>query len=169
MKAYRRACYRLEVIQVLGEEMVATQSQNVIEVSPQQAWSGLKNSTDTVLVDVRTRPEWSFIGIPDLAALGKQVILLEWRKYPDMSVNDRFIADLLEQFEGSVPSEIYFLCRSGVRSLEAANMVNHALFEAGHIAQCVNVLEGFEGDLDQSKHRGLTNGWKARGLAWGQT
>lgn len=149
--------------------MAATQSQNVIEVSPQQAWSGLQNTTDTVLVDVRTRPEWSFIGIPDLAAIGKQVILLEWRKYPDMSVNDGFIADLLEQFEGSVPSEIYFLCRSGVRSLEAANVVHQALSASGHTAQCVNVLEGFEGDLNLTKHRGLTNGWKARGLAWGQT
>ncbi len=149
--------------------MTASLSQNVIEESPLETWSGLTNITDAVLVDVRTKAEWSFIGIPDLSALGKQVILLEWRQYPDMSVNDGFVEDLLEQVGGSAPSKIYFLCRSGVRSLQAANMVDQAFSAKGMSAQYVNVLEGFEGDLNADRHRGLTNGWKSRGLAWGQT
>ncbi len=149
--------------------MTASLSQNVIEESPLDAWSGLTNITDAVLVDVRTKAEWSFTGIPDLSALGKQVILLEWRQYPDMSVNDRFVEDLLEQVGGSAPSKIYFLCRSGVRSLQAANMVDQAFSAKGMSAQYINVLEGFEGDLNADRHRGLTNGWKSRGLAWGQT
>mgnify|MGYP001109133927 CR=1 FL=1 len=149
--------------------MTASLSQNVIEESPLETWSGLKNITDAVLVDVRTKAEWSFTGIPDLSALGKQVILLEWRRYPDMSVNDSFVKDLLEQLGGSAPSKIYFLCRSGVRSLQAASMVDQAFSSKGMSAQYVNVLEGFEGDLNADRHRGLTNGWKSRGLAWGQT
>ncbi len=157
------------VIQALGEEMAATSSESVTEAVPSETWSGLKNSTDAVLVDVRTKPEWSFIGIPDLSALGKQVILQEWRQYPDMSVNESFVVNLLEQLGGSAPSKIYFMCRSGVRSMEAANVMHEALSAQGCVTKCVNVSEGFEGDLDGTRHRGVTNGWKARGLAWGQT
>ena len=88
--------------------MTASLSQNVIEESPLETWSGLTRINDAVLVDVRTKAEWSFIGIPDLSAIGKQVILLEWRQYPDMSVNDGFVEDLLEQLGGFAPSKIYF-------------------------------------------------------------
>jgi hypothetical protein len=34
---------------------------------------------------------------------------------------------------------------------------------------CINVTEGFEGDLDAEGHRGNLNGWRARGLAWRQS
>ena len=149
--------------------MAATNSAYVTEETPQDTWTGLKNTTDAVLVDVRTKPEWSFTGIPDLSALGKKVILLEWRQYPNMSVNESFVVHLLEQLGGSVPSKIYFMCRSGVRSMEAANVVNEALSAQGLPTMCINMQEGFEGDLNPNRHRGLTNGWKSRGLAWGQT
>jgi rhodanese-related sulfurtransferase len=149
--------------------MAATSSETVTEATPLETWSGLEIYGDSILVDVRTKPEWSFIGIPDLSALGKQVILQEWRKYPDMSVSDGFVANLLERFEGSAPSKIYFMCRSGVRSQQAAEVMLEALSAQGLKCECVNVLEGFEGDLDSDGHRGEINGWKARGLAWGQS
>ena len=149
--------------------MAATEIDSVTEATPSETWSGLKNSTDAVLVDVRTKPEWSFTGFPDLSAVGKQVILQEWRQYPDMSVNESFIGDLLERIGGSAPSKIYFMCRSGVRSMEAAQAVHQVFSAKGLSIECVNVSEGFEGDLDTDRHRGVTNGWKARGLAWGQS
>jgi len=149
--------------------MAATNNENVIEETPQETWSSLENTSDALLVDVRTKAEWSFVGIPDLSPLGKQVILQEWRQYPDMSVNESFVANIQDQFEGTVPSKIYFLCRSGVRSLEAAHVVSETLSAQGHSVVCVNVLEGFEGDLNSDRHRGETNGWKSRGLAWGQS
>jgi rhodanese-related sulfurtransferase len=149
--------------------MAAINSETVTEATPLETWSGLENSTNSVLVDVRTKPEWSFIGIPDLSTLGKQVILQEWRQYPDMSVTEGFVASLLERFEGSAPSKIYFMCRSGVRSQQAAEVMLEALSAQGLNCECVNVLEGFEGDLDAERHRGEMNGWKARGLAWGQS
>ena len=43
------------------------------------------------------------------------------------------------------------------------------LSEIGRKTNCVNVDEGFEGDLDDNNHRGLVNGWKKRGLPWRQT
>ena len=58
---------------------------------------------------------------------------------------------------------VVFLCRSGNRSIGAAE----AATEAG-IAPSYNVLDGFEGNLDEHKHRGGT-GWKAVGLPWKQS
>jgi rhodanese-related sulfurtransferase len=149
--------------------MAATISESVTEETPLDTWVGLKNSNDAVLVDVRTKPEWAFIGIPDLSELDKQVILEEWRHYPDMSVNESFVANLLEHFGGAAPAKIYFLCRSGARSMEAAMVAQKAFTAKGMATECVNVVEGFEGDLDAVQHRGVTNGWKARGLAWRQS
>ena len=67
-------------------------------------------------------------------------------------------------FFSAEDAPIYCICRSGARSASAAS----ALTEAG-FSNCFNVAEGFEGDLDDSRHRGQANGWKARGLPWIQS
>lgn len=108
------------------------------------------------------------MGTPDLAALGRQPILLEWRAYPQMAVNPDFVDALLGEV-GPSGNEIYFICRSGARSMEAARAVAAQLQALGRSGTCVNVAEGFEGDLDPNGHRGTANGWKARGLAWRQS
>lgn len=144
-------------------------SVSLSEVGPLQAWDGLKTPSQSVLVDVRTKEEWSFVGIPDVAELGQELILLEWASLPGMLPNDAFVSGLMAKLDGSAPSEIYFLCRSGARSLSAARAVAAAFDAAGRSARLINVAEGFEGDLDQNRHRGKTNGWKARGLPWRQS
>ena len=134
-----------------------------------ETWEAMQGSPDAILVDVRTRPEWAYIGTVNLDALKRKPILIEWLRYPDMSVNPTFANDLLDQLNGEVPSKIFFLCRSGVRSLAAAYHVADVLGAQGTQTECVNILEGFEGDLDSDRHRGRVNGWKVRGLAWRQT
>ena len=85
------------------------------DVAPEQAFAALKADPDAVLVDVRTRAEWTYVGLPDLAALGRRAVLVEWQRFPDGSVNDRFVAELREA--GVAPGvPVYVLCRSGVRS-----------------------------------------------------
>ena len=54
------------------------------------------------------------------------------------------------------------LCRSGVRSIAAAQRAT----ELG--LQAYNILEGFEGDPDDQAHRGVLGGWRLRGLPWQQ-
>ena len=142
---------------------------NVGEVSPQEAWHELAASDDAVLVDVRTTPEWQFVGVPDLSSLGKTAITLEWQRYPDMSVNERFADELIRILGPEPRSRIFFICRSGVRSMAAARSVAAAAAAAGKSVDCANVAEGFEGDRDDSGHRGSRNGWKFRGLAWRQS
>lgn len=129
------------------------------DVTPQQAWDTLREDPAAVLVDVRTRPEWAYVGGPDLSAVGKGVVQVEWNSYPG-GRNERF----LEELEG-VPTDapVMFLCRSGVRSVAAADAAREAGWERTY-----NILEGFEGDLDADGHRGAT-GWRAGGLPWRQS
>ena len=64
------------------------------DVTPEQAWSALRDDPAAVLVDVRTRAEWSYVGLPDLAGIGKDVVLVEWQTYPAGAVNERFTDEL---------------------------------------------------------------------------
>lgn len=149
---------------------MASGSDSVVdECGPEQAWSALEADENAQLVDVRTRPEWSFVGVPDLTALGRRVILVEWRQYPAMATNAAFPEQVLESLGGTAPSQLFFICRSGARSMEAAHVMAAHFDSRGETVRCVNVAEGFEGDLDPARHRGSRNGWKFRGLAWQQS
>lgn len=132
------------------------------DITPQQAWDLLKDNAEAVLVDVRTSAEWRFVGVPDVSSLGRDVVYVEWNG-TDGGHNDAFVDDLIAA--GVTPGErpVVFLCRSGNRSIGAAE----AATEAG-IAPSYNVLDGFEGNLDEAKHRGGT-GWRAIGLPWTQS
>ena len=142
---------------------------DVGEMTPDEAWDKLKSDETARLIDVRTRAEWGFVGVPDVQELEQTPIFIEWSTYPDMSVNPAFIAEVEEAIGSENPGPLLFLCRSGVRSLHAARAVTEYFAQAGKSVTCVNVLEGFEGDVDASGHRGSQNGWKARGLAWRQS
>jgi len=137
------------------------------DVSAAEAWEGLAGEPQAMLIDVRTKAEWAYVGIPNLSAIGKDVLLVEWQSYPAMAVNTDFAEVLAAELERrSVGREtaLYFLCRSGVRSLAAAK----AMAEAGY-DRCFNVAGGFEGPLDGARHRGEVDGWKAAGLPWVQS
>lgn len=144
-------------------------SPRVSELLPNETWDKLESNPEAVLFDVRTKAEWSFVGGPDLSKLGNAVHSIEWAQYPDMSENPRFVEAVKETLGGSIPPIAFFICRSGARSLRAAQAVSKVLNEAEQMCDCINVTEGFEGDLDPQKHRGGLNGWKARGLPWRQS
>lgn len=139
------------------------------ELSPQEAWDLLKQSKDAVLVDVRSKAEWGFVGIPDLSDLDHSVVFVEWASFPGMSTNDRFVDEVESALGGATPSSMLFLCRSGVRSLSAADAMAKAFEQKGQTVPCISIAEGFEGDLDAHKHRGGLSGWKVRGLPWVQS
>jgi rhodanese-related sulfurtransferase len=134
------------------------------DITPEEAWKLLSDNPEAVLVDCRTDAEWRFVGVPDLSSLQRDVVYLEWNT-TDGKHNDDFVDHLVHEIgvAGSEERPVVFLCRSGNRSIGAAE----AATEAG-IAPSYNVLDGFEGNLDESKHRGGT-GWKAVGLPWRQS
>ena len=130
------------------------------DVTPTEAYAAVTASEDAVLVDVRTRAEWAYVGIP-LLDDGSLPVLVEWQRYPDGSVNDGFVDDLRSAGVGEGTS-IYFVCRSGVRSVAAAEAAT-----AAGLGPAYNVLEGFEGPHDAQGHR-TVSGWKVAGLPWKQ-
>ena len=132
------------------------------DLRPTEAWELLKAEPAAQLVDVRTRPEWSFVGIPNLDSIGKKPILLPWQVYPAMQPNPTF-AEELRRVTPSPEATLLFICRSGARSRAAAE----AMTALGY-RRCYNVAEGFEGQVDAEGHRGRKAGWKAAGLPWNQ-
>jgi rhodanese-related sulfurtransferase len=132
------------------------------ELKPTEAWKLLAEDKQAQLVDVRTRPEWMFVGLPDLSRLGKKPMLQSWQVFPAMDVDANFAAALAKQIPDR-DTPILFICRSGGRSRSAAV----AMTAAGY-GKCLNVAEGFEGNPDAERHRGKTSGWKAAGLPWTQ-
>jgi len=132
------------------------------DVSPKAAWNEIADNGAAVLVDVRTGAEWSFVGLPDLSEIGRQVVAVEWQLFPGMARNTEFLSQLVA--EGVSPENpVYLLCRSGARSRQAARF----LAEQGYTTY--NVSDGFEGPLDSEGRRGTIAGWKAEGLAWKQS
>ena len=61
------------------------------DVTPTEAWNALQQDPRAALVDVRTHAEWSYVGLPDLRSLGRDVVRIEWQRYPDGSINARFV------------------------------------------------------------------------------
>lgn len=134
----------------------------VENVPPTQTWEALKADPQAQLVDVRTDVEWNFVGVPDLGDAGKQAVLLPWQTYPTMQRNPAF-EEQLKQAGFTADHRIYFLCRSGARSMAAAQAA-----QAAGYPHVFNVSDGFEGPLDEGGHRGGVAGWKADGLPWRQ-
>ncbi len=134
----------------------------VENVAPRQVWEALLTDPNAQLVDVRTDAEWNFVGLPDLSAAGKQPVLIPWQVFPSMQVNPAFV-DNLRRAALTPEHRLYFLCRSGVRSVAAAQ----AAIQAG-MAHALNIADGFEGAPDADGHRGRIAGWKADGLPWRQ-
>lgn len=132
------------------------------DITPEEAWKVLVDDPEAVLVDCRTEAEWRFVGVADLSSLQRDVVYVEWSR-TDGTRNAGFVGDLVAA--GVTPGErpVVFLCRSGNRSIPAAEAAT-----AAGITPSYNVLDGFEGNLDENRHRGAT-GWRAIGLPWTQS
>jgi rhodanese-related sulfurtransferase len=130
------------------------------DLSPQATWDLLVENPQAVLVDVRTSAEWSYVGIPDLASIGKEVKLVAWVEFPQMEKNQDFVAHV-RSVASDTDAPLLFICRSGVRSIAAAEAMTHNGFTA-----CYNVLEGFEGDKNDQGQRNSIGGWRFIGLSW---
>ena len=132
------------------------------DISPKEAWDILEKDPKAVLVDVRTHAEWAYVGLPDVSTIGKDLHIISWILFPKGEVNTEFTDDLEDQVPDK-DATVLFLCRSGVRSIAAAE----AATAAGY-GKAYNILTGFEGDKDGDQHRGTVGGWKVEGLPWAQ-
>ena len=139
---------------------------HIADVPVQEAWARLEADPKAVLIDVRTKAEWAFVGVPDLSALERRAVLVEWQSFPESRVDAQFtdrLAAALSAAGAGKDDALFFICRLGGRSRMAAEAMAGAGFR-----HCANVAEGFEGPLDDRRHRGGIAGWKAVGLPWVQ-
>jgi rhodanese-related sulfurtransferase len=134
-----------------GEQAVATSPG---AVRPDHAWS-LVQQGKAVLVDVRTAEERKFVGF------APRSVHVAWATGMDMVRNPHFVRELEAKVRKT--DIVLLLCRSGKRSALAALEAAKAGF-----TQVYNVLEGFEGDLDDDSRRGTFEGWRYHGLPWVQ-
>lgn len=124
------------------------------DLSPPHAWS-LVEAGEAVLVDVRTAEELALVGrVPG-------AIHVPWAHGVDMIPNPEFVRELETVAPSGLP--LLFLCRSGKRSERAADAASRAGW-----TQAYNVLEGFEGEIDEAGRRGTLDGWRFHGLPWEQ-
>lgn len=87
-----------------------------------------------------------------------------WYEYPELTADSQAFCAALERLaNGNKDRTVLLLCRSGQRSIYAGEAL-----EAYGFTDVVNVLHGFEGDLDEHFHRSTLNGWRFDGLPWEQ-
>lgn len=138
------------------------------DIDARAAWEMLASDRTAVLIDVRSRAEWTFVGVPDLGKLGKAPLFVAWQNYAAaadgralMVPNSEFAAAVAGAVDRGAPA--IFICRSGGRSRAAAMAMTAQGFRRAY-----NLAGGFEGDRDGEGHRGRSGGWKAAGLPWTQ-
>ena len=123
------------------------------DITPQLAYQWWQ-SGEVVLVDVRSDAEREWVGfVPGALAIA-------WKQWPGMALNPEFDARI--QTASPDSKKLLLLCRSGVRSIAAAQRATTLGLEA------YNILEGFEGNPDAHGHRGIVGGWRFHGLPWKQ-
>jgi rhodanese-related sulfurtransferase len=123
------------------------------DITPQLAYQWWQDGA-ALLVDIRSDAEREWVGfVPGALAIA-------WKQWPGMALNPEFDARI--QTASPDPKKLLLLCRSGVRSIAAAQRATTLGLEA------YNILEGFEGNPDARGHRGIVGGWRFHGLPWKQ-
>ncbi len=126
-------------------------------LEPRDSWRYLQDHPDALFVDVRMEIEYLYVGHPP------GVVHVPWYEYPDMHIDPaKFAAQVLRE-AGSTERPVVLLCRSGKRTIAAGQALEAAGFD-----EVVNVVHGFEGELDAHFRRGRLNGWRHDGLPWEQ-
>jgi rhodanese-related sulfurtransferase len=125
-------------------------------LTPREAFDYLQSNPNAVFVDCRSEMEFLFVGHP------KGSILIPWQDGLDFDVNPDFLGHVRKAASFNRP--VVLICRSGNRS----KVAGHYLEKHG-FPEVYNVLYGFEGELDETRHRNARNGWRVEGLPWEQS
>ncbi|MDP3538165.1 MAG: rhodanese-like domain-containing protein [Azonexus sp.] len=127
-------------------------------LDPSAAYALRQQKPEAVLVDCRTEVEHMYVGHP----VGAEHVA--WQDGPDWEIDPEFADKVKRLVKKDLTRPVLIICRSGHRSLSAGEAL-----EAAGFSDVINVLEGFEGPLDDDFHRGTQGGWRFRGLPWQQS
>ena len=145
-------------------------------LTPQEAHKIVgEASAQTLFLDVRTRAEAMYVGMPNAADalvpyVEHQELMTDWderRHMYQLEPNSDFIQEaeirLKEKGLGKT-DQVILICRSGDRSARAADLLASAGF-----TRVYSITEGFEGDSAKDGTKAgqrIVNGWKNAGLPW---
>jgi len=151
------------------------QTKSGLYMTPEQAYTFIeKNGDKATFIDVRSRPEVNFLGMPTVANANVPYMkLADWYSWNAKKHN--FNMELNPEFSQTIESRVkerglskddvlILICRSGSRSAKAANL----LTSLGY-TKVYSVPEGYEGDKSKAtatKGQRVVNGWKNSGLPW---
>ena len=124
-------------------------------VTPKEASEYLKHNANALFIDCRSEMEYLFVGHPVGA------MMIPWNDGPDWEINPHFVSHVKKA--ASIDRPVVLICRSGNRSIDAGLALEQAGF-----SEVLNVLHGFEGELDESHRRNSVSGWRKDGLPWEQ-
>ena len=124
---------------------------------PLEAWDWLQAHPEALFVDIRMEIEYLYVGHPP------GVVHVPWYEYPELTADPAAFVAAVEREAGSRDRPVALICRSGNRTLDAG-----AALETAGFREVVNVVHGFEGDLDAEFRRSRLNGWRFDGLPWEQ-
>lgn len=125
---------------------------------PKQAHAYLKEHPDAIFIDCRSEMEYMFVGHPVGA------MMVPWYDGAEWELNPHFVGQVKKLAGANFQKRpVVLICRSGNRTLEAGEALERAGFK--HV---INVVHGFEGELDEKHHRNSKNGWRVDGLPWEQ-
>ncbi|MEI8169499.1 MAG: rhodanese-like domain-containing protein [Rhodoferax sp.] len=125
---------------------------------PKETWALIQQQPDVLFLDVRMEIESQYVGRPP------GVVNIPWYDCPDFKPNPAAFVQAVEKIAKSKDQPVVLICRSGLRSVDGGRVLEQAGF-----SQVINVLDGFEGELDDNDQRGTESGWRFDGLPWTQT
>ena len=133
-----------------------------LQKTPTEAFFQLKEDPSSLLIDVRSNLELSNDGIVNLLEIKRDIIFKEWQTYASVETSENFFEDILKESEEKTVANVFFICRSGIRSREAAEYCQFKFQEIERKVICINISEG----LDGNNNPNYSSGWKNAGLPW---
>ena len=119
-----------------------------INIKATDAFDFLSKKDNSHLIDTRSDIEWKSTGIPDLSSINKEINLINWGPVLDQIFFEQYKNFLLTSFNKN--DNLLFICRSGSRSLMAAQFAIKFGFE-----NSFNIYEGFYNENDQNWKKNL--------------
>jgi rhodanese-related sulfurtransferase len=124
----------------------------VFNIPSEKVKNFLETNPNSVVLDVRTEEEWKGVGKPDAESLNSKTFFISLLLGPDRQKNENFIKDFLQK-KISKKDNILVICRSGVRSMAAAKLLQQEGYK-----NLINISDGFEGNPATG------DGWKKSNL-----
>ena len=119
-----------------------------INIKAIDAFDFLSKKVNSHLIDTRSDLEWKCTGIPDLSSINKETNLINWGPVLDQTFFEQYKKFLLTSFDQQ--DSLFFICRSGSRSLMAAKFAIKFGFK-----NSFNISDGFSNDNVQNWKKSL--------------